>query len=201
MKVNSINFNIPKISFRGYAPTKDNYGYKAYEFNYPFDENEFDCYLELFNVEKDKNGNYSVTDAVPNFNSKNGELKLKNGKNTVNLASDYFILDDTPFAYHYKLVRKSGGHPSYAVDAGNIIDNTEKNACEIYNYVTQSGSNLTHGGAMKLIVPDNYRVGEVYNKELFTKDNIIKEHVVLNTVLEESIAAFYTVLTERNIVR
>ena len=33
-----------------------------------------------------------------------------------------------------------------------------------------------------------------------TKENIIKEHVVLNTVLEESIAAFYTVLTERNIV-
>lgn len=183
MKVNSINFNIPKISFRGYAPTKDNYGYKAYEFNYPFDENEFDCYLELFNVEKDKNGNYSVTDAVPNFNSKNGELKLKNGKNTVNLASDYFILDDTPFAYHYKLVRKSGGHPSYAVDAGNIIDNTEKNAGEIYNYVTQSGSNLTHGGAMKLIVPDNYRVGEVYNKELFTKDNIIKDQKLLNKAM------------------
>ena len=32
------------------------------------------------------------------------------------------------------------------------------------------------------------------------KDNTIREQVVINTVLEESIAAFYTVLTERNIV-
>ena len=39
-----------------------------------------------------------------------------------------------------------------------------------------------------------------YSVIISTKDNIIKEHVVLNTVLEESIAAFYTVLTERNIV-
>lgn len=32
------------------------------------------------------------------------------------------------------------------------------------------------------------------------KDNVIKEQVIVNTVLEESIAALYTVLTERNIV-
>ena len=35
---------------------------------------------------------------------------------------------------------------------------------------------------------------------LSMKDNTIREQVVINTVLEESIAAFYTVLTERNIV-
>lgn len=39
-----------------------------------------------------------------------------------------------------------------------------------------------------------------YSVILSTKDTVIKEQVVLNTVLEESIAAFYTVLTERNIV-
>ena len=39
-----------------------------------------------------------------------------------------------------------------------------------------------------------------YSVIISTKDNINQEHVVLNTVLEESIAAFYTVLTERNIV-
>ena len=69
MKVSSINFNMPKVSFKGYAPIKDNYGYKVYEFNYPFDENEFDCYLELFNVEKDKNGNYHITDIIPNYDN------------------------------------------------------------------------------------------------------------------------------------
>lgn len=39
-----------------------------------------------------------------------------------------------------------------------------------------------------------------YSVILSTKDNITKEQVIINTVLEESIAAFYTVLTERNIV-
>ena len=39
-----------------------------------------------------------------------------------------------------------------------------------------------------------------YSVIISTKDNITEEQVVINTVLEESIAAFYTVLTERNIV-
>ncbi len=39
-----------------------------------------------------------------------------------------------------------------------------------------------------------------YSVILSTKDNITKEQVIINTVLEESMAAFYTVLTERNIV-
>ena len=183
MKVNSINFNLPKVSFQGYAPIKDNYGYKVYEFNYPFDENEFDCYLELYNVKQDKNGNYHVTDIIPNFESGNNERKLNSGKNVVDLASDYFILDDTPFAYHYKLVKKGEKDPFYAVDAGNIIDNTDKGAHEIYNYVTRSGSNLTHGGSMKLIIPDNYRVGEIYNKDMFAKDYILKDDVLLKKAM------------------
>lgn len=39
-----------------------------------------------------------------------------------------------------------------------------------------------------------------YSVIISTKDNITKEQVIINTVLEESIAAFYTILTERNIV-
>lgn len=39
-----------------------------------------------------------------------------------------------------------------------------------------------------------------YSVILSTKDRITEERVIINTVLEESIAAFYTVLTERNIV-
>lgn len=39
-----------------------------------------------------------------------------------------------------------------------------------------------------------------YSVIIAAKDNVIKEQVIVNTVLEESIAAFYTVLTERNIV-
>ncbi len=184
MKVNSVNLNIPKISFKGYAPVKDNYGYRVYEFNYPFDENEFDCYLELFNVEKDRNGNYHVTDIIPDYKTGNIERKLNVGKNVVDLSGDYFIAEDTPFAYHYKIIRKSGGAPFYAVDAGNIIDNTDsREAHEIYNFVTQSGSNLTHSGSMKLIVFDNYRVGEVYNKNMFAQNYILKNDTLLKKAM------------------
>ena len=57
------------------------------------------------------------------------------------------------------------------------------------------------------IIKDRVDILKQLSEELFkysviisTKDNITKEQVIINTVLEESIAAFYTVLTERNIV-
>lgn len=39
-----------------------------------------------------------------------------------------------------------------------------------------------------------------YSVIILTKDNTIREQVIINTVLEESIVAFYSVLTERNIL-
>lgn len=57
------------------------------------------------------------------------------------------------------------------------------------------------------IIKDRVDILTQLSEELFrysviisTKDNTIREKVIINTVLEESIAAFYTVLTERNIV-
>ena len=57
------------------------------------------------------------------------------------------------------------------------------------------------------IIKDRVDILTQLSEELFkysviisTKNNITKEQVIINTVLEESIAAFYTVLTERNIV-
>ena len=179
VKVSAIGYNTPKVSFNGYAPAKDNHGYKLYEFNFPFDDEKYNCYLEVYNVEKDKHGNYSITDIVPNFQTGKNQLKLINGKNVVDLSSNYFISDDTPFAYHYKLVGINGGYPSYYVDSGNIIDERSKEPHEIYNLITQKGSNLTHGGSMKLIIPDNFNPGYVYNSELFTKNDIKKDDKVL----------------------
>ena len=57
------------------------------------------------------------------------------------------------------------------------------------------------------IIKDRVDILKQLSEELFkysviisTKNNITKGQVIINTVLEESIAAFYTVLTERNIV-
>ena len=57
------------------------------------------------------------------------------------------------------------------------------------------------------IVKDRVDILAQLSEELFrysaiisTKDNTIREQVIINTVLEESIAAFYMILTERHIV-
>lgn len=57
------------------------------------------------------------------------------------------------------------------------------------------------------IVKDRVDILAQLSEELFrysaiisTKDNTIREPVIINTVLEESIAAFYMILTERHIV-
>lgn len=184
MKVNSIDRNFSKVTFGGYRPVKDNYGFKNYEFNFPFDEDEYDCYLELFNVKRDVDGNYVITDIIPNLDTLNGMLKLKDGKNVVDISSSYFIPSDTPFAYHYKLVKKGTNTPQYCVDAGDVVDNTSKGAHEIYNIVTQSGSNLTHGGSMKLVSLDNFKAGYIYNTDMFAKDYIIKDDAILKKAMK-----------------
>ena len=57
------------------------------------------------------------------------------------------------------------------------------------------------------IIKDRVDILTQLSEELFrysviisTKDNTIREQVIINTVLEKSIAAFYTVFIERNIV-
>lgn len=176
MRINSIDKNLQRVVFKGFEPAKDNYGFKSYEFNFPFDEDRYDCYLEVFNVKEDVNGNYSVTDIAPNLASDNGMYRMKSGKNSVNISSDYFIPEDEPFAYHYKLIKKGSSHPQYYVDAGDVIDETyNKGAHEIYNVVTQTGSNLKHGGSMKLVSLDNFKAGYVYNPNMFSKEYILRD--------------------------
>ncbi len=184
MKINFIDKELSNVTFQGFKPVKDDYGFKAYEFNFPFDDDKFDCYLEVYNVQKDKNGNYFVTDLIPNADTENGMLKLDNGKNTVNLSSSYFIGKDTPFAYHYKLIRKNSDIPEYHVDAGDVIDNTGKGAHEIYNVVAQTGSNVAHGGSMKLVSLDNFKAGYKYHPILFSKEYIIKDDNLLKKAMK-----------------
>ncbi len=57
------------------------------------------------------------------------------------------------------------------------------------------------------IIQERVEILRQLSEELFrysvivsAKDNFVREQVIVNTVLEESIAAFYTVLTEKNIV-
>ena len=178
MKVVAIENNLSKVTFQGFKPVKDERGRRDFEFNFPFDEDNYDCYLEIFNVEKDKNGNFSVANEVLNSDVKDGKLQLKSGPNKINLSSSYFIDEDTPFAYHYKLVKKHGNkEETIRVEAGEFL---KSNDGSIYNLVTQNGSRLSHGGSMKLVIPDNYNVNWQYNKKLFEDKYILKDNNALN---------------------
>ena len=131
MKV-SLNLNQPKtrnnVNFEGYKPTKSQYGDREYEFNYVYDDNKYDCYLELFSVGQDNNNNYYVTDILRKYDadpySNEHGIKLQSGKPTkVDLAGDYDIAPDEALAYHYKhYPKKTHGTPTYTLDAGNKIN-------------------------------------------------------------------------------
>ena len=173
MKVN-LNLNRPNINnnikFEGYKPTKSEYGDKVYEFNYVYDDSKYDCYLELYSVDKDDNNNYIITNILDKLDSvedksenKERGIKLQSGKATkIDLAADFDIAPDEPFAYHYKLYPK-GNHsapPIYMLDPGNIINEAQNthNAYDVYNIVTDRAPSVSKGGAMKLIIPDCHNV-------------------------------------------
>lgn len=194
MKV-SLNLNQPKtrnnVNFEGYKPTKSQYGDREYEFNYVYDDNKYDCYLELFSVGQDNNNNYYVTDILRKYDadpySNEHGIKLQSGKPTkVDLAGDYDIAPDEAFAYHYKLYPKgTHGAPAYALDAGNKIDEraSKNTAHDIYNIVSDRVSTSTKGGAMKLIIPDNYNVIWKYDD----KNNVVmKSPEEITSVLKSS---------------
>lgn len=186
MKV-GLNLNRPKInsvSFEGYKPVKSEYGDKVYEFNYVYNDETKDCYLEIFLIDKDGNGNYFVTGErdyngnvkpLRNYNTNSESLKLESGKATaVDLLNDYGIEPDKGFAYHYVLRPKGMPNetPEYKLDYGNVINEIglKNKAHEIYNYIPDKASTATKGGAMKLIVPDMNNVMWVYDKD----NNIVK---------------------------
>ncbi len=183
MKVN-LNLNQSKVNsnikFEGYKPVKSEYGDKVYDFNYVFDDDKYDCYLEIFSVDKDNNGNYFINEqkkwAPQNpddvIKGEDG-IKLQSGKATqIDLACEFGIVPDQAFAYHYKLYPK-GTHQNakWQIEAGNMIDNsTDDSPWEKYNIVTDRASTVSKGGAMKLIDLDINNVIWTYDDN----NNIIK---------------------------
>ena len=181
MRISSVEKNILSPAFKGYKSVKDNMGKNIYEFNFPFDENAYNCYLEIFDVNKDQKGDYFVTDILYNSESDDGSYELKNDVNTVDLLSEYFLSQDKPFAYHYKLVNKNNPNDvSFHVDAGDVIDMTNNGKDnEIYNFVVPTGSKVSRGGSMKLVIPDIFNVGWEYNKNPFDNEYIVKNENTL----------------------
>lgn len=170
IKNNKVNRN-NNVNFEGYKPVKDNVGVTLYEFNYPYDANRYDCYLEICSLAKDENGNYYVNEGLPCASNKNGYYKLNPNRNRVDLAYNFGLRNDQDFAYHYALVPKNADRndpnvrPIYKIDAGDYINSTRtKGDHEIYNIVTANSKKTINGGAMKLVIPDSYNPLWIYGK-------------------------------------
>ena len=162
-------FGSDKVSFKGYKPVVNEYGFKEFEFSYPFDEEKQNCYLEIFSVNTDPYGNYKVNKMVKNRDGAE-RIKLNSGSNVVNLTKMYGIDAQTPFAYHYIVEDKwntSNFRPK--IDAGTSIDERPKDHDEIdsriYNVVHPTQSDVSRGGAMKLVIPDSQNVGVLYKQD------------------------------------
>ena len=160
---NKYDKNNNNLSFKGFSPKKNDIGKRVYEFNYPYDSDEFDCYLEVCSVETDDYGNYYIVEGLENNLSEDKYFKLSPEGNRINLSEAFDLRDKEPFAYHYVLVPKGSNRsdhniqPSYKIDAGDYIDfRTPQNGHEIYNIVTASNPITYNGGSMKLLMPDFY---------------------------------------------
>ena len=159
LNLNSAENNNQKINFTGFKWVKDNRGFKNFETSYVFDEDNQDCYLEVFTLGNDEYNNYFINSPAK---SRNGEyrIKLNSGSNKINLTKTFGILPNETFAYHYVVKNRNGGEEFIQIDAGDSINEDGKS----YNIVTQNGSNISKGGAMKLVNIDTQNVGVVYDE-------------------------------------
>lgn len=175
MKVNFDSANYSNkhnaVTFKGYKPVKTDEGIRTGEFSYPFDPTETDCFLEIAAVEVDKYGNYYLTgDKYPDLlNDTEEGRKLYPGKNKINIHAEFGVMEDEPFAYHYKLVNKKTGEVQrYGVDAGSLLDEREnkENLQEenLYNLYIPA-SDVNRGGSMLLLIPDTFDPKWVYDAD------------------------------------
>ena len=96
MKV-SLSLNQPenksKINFTGYKWVKDEHGFRNFETSYVYDENNQDCYLEVFTLDHDKHNNYFISSPAK---ARQGgyRIKMNPGANRINLQklSEYCLM-------------------------------------------------------------------------------------------------------------
>lgn len=169
--------NQKAVSFKGCKFVKSDNGFRELEVAYPYDENKDNCFIEIYKLDKDQHGNYFSTGKAYSRSGKE-RYQLKPGANRIDLASEFGIGDNQTFAYHYLLIDKKGGFPRTRVDSGDIIDerSAENEYRNLFNIVPATKSNLSRGGAMKLVIIDSQKVGYVYNDHnMIVKDKALEK--------------------------
>lgn len=150
------------IKFSGFQHKKSDYGACEYEFNLPYDKEKYDAYIEIYSVSK-KGDEYTASKAALTNTKTNSTLyPLAPEGAKIDLNRLYEIDAETPFAYRYKLIDKSGStKPKYVIDSGLVIEEDDFKC----NLVTQLASKIDKGGSMLLVLPDSFNPGWVYDKD------------------------------------
>lgn len=164
VNLNLENKNNRDITF-GYKWSKDENGFRTFETSYVFDPNRQNCYLEVFKLEKDFYGNYKV---IGQAKTRKGaySIEMNPNANKINMAKEFGITSNTPFAYHYRVEDKKTHYNTIAIDAGESVKTRDFNGRETaYNIVTPNSSRISKGGAMKLVNIDAQNVGVIYKKD------------------------------------
>ena len=148
---------INQVGFKGYQhKTKDN-GKKGYDFNFLYDPNHWDCYVEFYRVNKhDADYSYSVK-------KNNGKMepyftqKLSPEGAFVDPKKDLKLKNNEPVAYRYKLVNKQNSKwVKYAKDDSSSFCG---DGC---NLLTTNGTTVKIQGPMYLVQEDAFKPGYVY---------------------------------------
>ena len=164
VNLNLENLNKRDISF-GYKFSKDENGFRTFETSYVFDPDKQTCYLEVFKLDKDFYNNYKIIGQAKTRKGASG-IELSAKTNKINMLKEFGISPDTPFAYHYKIVKNKEGYTTIAIDAGDSIKEKDFYGNDIpYNIVTPGSSRISKGGSMKLVNVDAQNVGVVYQKD------------------------------------
>ncbi len=159
-------------NFKGREIAKDEYGERYYKWSAPFDPSRFDCYLDVYPVQPDRNGDYSSNDFKKRYKDiRTGKdsIQLNAGINNIDLDYIFGRVQDAPFAYRYRLQPK--GNPSappiFMVDAGDVVDKRTYGNGDwesVYNIVVPTSSMGGKAGAAILIGADNFDARYMYDK-------------------------------------
>lgn len=166
--------NKAATAFKGFEIKKDDNGEKYYSFSYPFDSNKYKCYLEVFAVAPDKNGDYDKKGVrrLKNYSSDVPEeryaKRILPGENKVDMRRDFRLMANAPFAYHYTLIptENKEAPPIYKVEAGDVIGYIDGNNSSerLYNLVVPIGNMPVPAGAATLVYTDNFDPRWMYDK-------------------------------------
>ncbi len=149
------NLNIQNLSFKGHRVTQDKCGRAKHNFYYLYDSSKYECAVELYNIEKDKQGNFSIAEKTPVLT-----FDMVDGGITKDLSDSEEITSEHGFAYRFKLTdRFNRNNVSYGFDNGTVIGIFDNDTSNKFNVVLNNRAIINKNGAMQLIMPDEYYPG------------------------------------------